>query len=450
MGESKWICAQIGAREHYAVPRALHKEERLSGLYTDFWAGSGLRRLARKTGDGKGKRGGALRSLAGRFHPELEGAAVESWNVRSLLWEVTLRKRKAQSRKQKRGLTDHGLQDHGTTGPYQGFIEVGKGFAERVKERLKAKVEDAGWEAKDAIFFAYDTGALEAMEWCQDQGIKCVLNQMDPNRVEVELVRAEEKRWPGWATRQVEVPEEYFRRREQEWALADRVVVNSEFCRDALIKQGVALEKLVVVPLCYERENETAEQDNETTRQRDKCPMVSGHVVRGPLKVLFLGQAILRKGIQYLIEAARKLESENIRFDVVGPIGILQEAIGSAPKNLVFHGRAARDQASEWYRQADIFILPTLSDGFALTQLEAMAYGLPVIATPCCGAVVTDEVDGFLVPPRDAHALAKALQRYLSEPGLLKSHQAAALEKVKQFTLARLAARLVTLEAELK
>ena len=119
-----------------------------------------------------------------------------------------------------------------------------------------------------------------------------------------------------------------------------------------------------------------------------------------PLKVLFLGQVILRKGIQYLIAAARLLERENIRFDVVGPIGISREAMATAPGNVTFHGRTGRDQAADCYRRSHLFVLPTLSDGFAITQLEAMAHGLPVITTPCCGEVVSDGVDGFIVPAR--------------------------------------------------
>ena len=61
----KWICSQIGAREHYAVPRALHKSGRLSALYTDFWAGRALRR-ALEMGVVRLKIG-ALRSLAARW-----------------------------------------------------------------------------------------------------------------------------------------------------------------------------------------------------------------------------------------------------------------------------------------------------------------------------------------------------------------------------------------------
>ncbi len=326
----------------------------------------------------------------------------------------------------------------GSRGYFEGFVKVGHKFASAVRDSLRQRRD----LPQDAILFAYDTGALEAFEWAHEHGIRCVLNQMDPNRVEVDLVRAEATRWPGWELRRSEVPEEYFQRREREWALADRVVVNSEFCKEALIKQGVAREKLFILPLCYEAEGDSVGQ---TTVVRGPWSVVRGQT-SGPLRVLFLGQVILRKGIQYLIEAARKLENDNIRFDIVGPVGISREAMASLPRNLKFHGRTNRAEAAGWYQQADVFVLPTLSDGFAITQLEAMAHGLPVITTPCCGEVVSEGVDGFVVPPCDGDSLALALRRYLSEPKLLKSQRVAALEKSRQFNLQRLTECLLALE----
>jgi glycosyltransferase involved in cell wall biosynthesis len=235
------------------------------------------------------------------------------------------------------------------------------------------------------------------------------------------------------------VPEAYFRRREQEWALADRVVVNSEFSRQALIQQGVPESKLSVIPLCYEAPVSLVSQEH---RWLGDGP--------GPaLRVLWLGLVVLRKGIQYLLQAARMLADERIQFDVVGPIGISDEAMKSAPSNVTFHGRASRDQASLWYQRADVFVLPTLSDGFALTQLEAMAHGLPVIATPNCGEVVTHGVDGLIVPPRDAESLARAIHRYLAEPDLLRQNRAAALQKVGQFSFSHLADHLGNLEMKI-
>jgi glycosyltransferase involved in cell wall biosynthesis len=412
----QWICCQIGAREHYAVARALHQIGRLESLNTDFWARSTVRQISTKLPLG------GLRSLGARFHPELADASVISWNRRSLLWEANLR------RKSRGG---------DCSGRFIGYIEVGRKFACAVRESLKSRSE----MSHETILFAYDTGGLEVMQWCHDRGIACVLNQMDPNRVEVGLVRAEAGRWPGWELQPLEVPEEYFVRREHEWALADRVVVNSEFCAQALVTQGVSREKLAVIPLCYESE--------ETSRNASLELSTINPKPAAPLRVLWLGQVILRKGIQYLLQAARLLEDENIEFDIVGPIGISSNALASAPRKVVFHGRATRDQIAAWYRQASLFVLPTLSDGFAITQLEAMAHSLPVVATPCCGEVVSHGVDGFIVPPRDPEALARSCARYISEPGLLERHSAAAMAKSKQFNLDRLAKKLMELEITL-
>jgi len=75
-----------------------------------------------------------------------------------------------------------------------------------------------------------------------------------------------------------------------------------------------------------------------------------------------------------------------------------------------------------------------------------MSFALPVVATPCCGSVVSDGLDGFILPQRDADALAKTFQRYLGEPELLPGQCNAALAKVKQFTMDHLAANLRALE----
>ena len=401
----RWICSQIGAREHYAVPRALSRMGKLNILYTDWWAGPLVRKIKFRQ----------LSSWAGRFHPDLAHENVRSWNLSALGWEAGLRRRT------KRARSDH----------YHAFIAVGQKFACAVRDRLRIEKSPL----HDSIFFSYDTGALETLEWLLEKGVPCVVDQMDPNRIEIDLIREEEKKWPGWAISSSEVPEEYFQRREKEWRLADRIVVNSDFSRRALIQQGVPSDKVTVIPVCY--------QNDTVGRIEPKLAHTS------PLKVLFLGQVVLRKGIQYLVEAAKMLEGEPIHFDIVGPCGISREAVNSAPPNMTFHGRASRDQTGRWYRESDIFVLPTLSDGFAITQIEAMAHGLPVISTPNCGAVVTHGVDGFIEPVADPKRLAQAILQYLTEPTLLAAHRISAVEKSKSFDLDRLRNELVSLEESL-
>ena len=73
-------------------------------------------------------------------------------------------------------------------------------------------------------------------------------------------------------------------------------------------------------------------------------------------------------------------------------------------------GPATRKQAAEFYRNADVFILPTLSDGFAITQLEAQAHGLPVIASKNCGKVVENGVNGIILDEPSAACIAHAVR----------------------------------------
>ena len=153
--------------------------------------------------------------------------------------------------------------------------------------------------------------------------------------------------------------------------------------------------------------------------------------------MLWLGTVNLRKGIPYFLEAARKLLDRPIDFVVAGEIKIAETFVKSAPRNVRFIGRVFRSGAADVYRSADVFVLPTISDSFALTQIEAMAHGLPVIATPRCGRVVTPGVDGQIVPPADADALAAAVAAFDDDRSKLEAMSAAARVKAATFTLDR-------------
>ena len=121
---------------------------------------------------------------------------------------------------------------------------------------------------------------------------------------------------------------------------------------------------------------------------------------------------------------------------------ISRAAVDGAPANVSFVGRVTRDQADEWYRRADVFVLPTISDGFAITQVEAMARGLPVVTTPNCGQVVTHGIDGLLVPAGDGRALAEAIARLDADRELLGAMSGQALIKARGFRLPRQAAQI--------
>jgi glycosyltransferase involved in cell wall biosynthesis len=142
------------------------------------------------------------------------------------------------------------------------------------------------------------------------------------------------------------------------------------------------------------------------------------------------------------MEAVEIMRGAPVEFWFVGPEQIpLPENLRRNPQ-VSWHGPVARGAAADFYRRADVFLFPTLSDGFGLTQLEAQAWKLPVIASRCCGEVVEHERNGLLLDEPSATNIAAALQRLLAEPGLLKRLSAASGVD-RRFSLESLASALI-------
>ncbi|MGQ9823363.1 MAG: glycosyltransferase family 4 protein, partial [Thermogutta sp.] len=141
----------------------------------------------------------------------------------------------------------------------------------------------------------------------------------------------------------------------------------------------------------------------------------------GPLRVLFAANSPVRKGLPDLVIAIEKLSSGSIRPIFAGEITSLAPyAVQRASRVGVLLGNVPRARMTDLYRDADVFVLPTVSDTFGAVVLEAMAAGLPVIITPNCGSadVVRDGIDGFIVPVRAPDAIAEKLELLAANPDL--------------------------------
>jgi glycosyltransferase involved in cell wall biosynthesis len=148
--------------------------------------------------------------------------------------------------------------------------------------------------------------------------------------------------------------------------------------------------------------------------------------------------------VRQLLEAVQLLNGEPVEFWFVGPTQI------RVPQDLRLHpqcrwfGAARRAEVDNYYRDADVFILPTLSDGFGLTQLEAQSWKLPVIASHFCGEVVRDGFNGLLLDEVSGEAIANALRKFLQTPASL-SAMSAMSGVDDRFSLQSLAASLKSL-----
>jgi len=148
---------------------------------------------------------------------------------------------------------------------------------------------------------------------------------------------------------------------------------------------------------------------------------------------------VLAKGIVYLLEAVRLLRPEipQVRLEIAGS-GPEQARLQTQARRLGLEGcvcflgwRAdVRDLMSQW----DVFVLPSLEEGFGLAAAEAMAAGLPVVASAVGGLqeIVQDGETGYLVPPRDPVLLAARLRSLLLNPGLQNAMGTAARARVRE------------------
>src|SRR6266487_3936572 len=378
----KWLCCQIGAREHYAIPRALFRMGMLDYFATDAWfpPSSLLAKIC-----------GRVSKLAERFHDELSDARVKDFGSSLIMFEAFARARRLSG--------------------WARIVARDRWFQRKVVSFLRSQLSTIDYQP---ILLSYSYTALEPFRYAKARGWKTVLVQIDPGPVEEAIVAAEAARVPELAGSWHPAPAEYWAFWREEFKLADRIVVNSEWSREGLVRGGVPAEKISVIPLAYEgvgvgRHAEPRLQRNYPHR----------FTAERPMRVLFLGLINLRKGVARLLEAARILCDEPVEFWMVGPVEIANASTITSAGRVKWFDPVTRKQAAGFYRNADVFILPTLSDGFAITQLEAQAHGLPIIVSRSCGEVVQHNVNGLLLDDPSAEAIESAIRFCLQNPNEL-------------------------------
>ncbi|HKY03286.1 MAG TPA: glycosyltransferase family 4 protein [Blastocatellia bacterium] len=195
---------------------------------------------------------------------------------------------------------------------------------------------------------------------------------------------------------------------------AGLIITVSRFMRDNIeALAGGSLNLLVAPPGCHEIE----EVNSDIT---DKRP---GDEVR----LLFAGGCIRRKGIEYLVRAISILKDARVSLDIVGdnqvdPVYTRElrceaQSLGLG-QAIRFHGLVSNETLRAFYSRADLFVMPSLYEGYGMVYAEAMRAGLPVIATQGGPAaeIAREGENALLVRPADAESLAQAIGRLASDP----------------------------------
>ncbi len=185
----------------------------------------------------------------------------------------------------------------------------------------------------------------------------------------------------------------------EEYEAADAIMVPSSHVKQSFMQHGITEKKIYVAHYGTDLSLFTCKTEKPKKFQ-----------------VLFVGRVGLAKGIHYLLEAWNQLafSKHNAELHIVGPIDeqvkiyLKQKKISD---NIIWHGGVAQETLKDLYASASLFVLPSLQEGLAMVLLEAMASGLPVLATTRTGAqdFIIENQEGFIVEPNNAQILAEKM-----------------------------------------
>jgi glycosyltransferase involved in cell wall biosynthesis len=369
-----WIVCQLCPREHYAIPRALKRAGIPNKLVTEYWSRGLLASLL-------GKR------LGQRHHAELVASDVSSFNARYLLFEAWARIQKLRS--------------------WDRYLAIGDWFGKNVVQRLPSLL---GNFSDQPAVFAYSYSASGIFPSAKKLGCKTVLGQIDPG-IEEERILVDLHRRAGLPPFPV-APRAYWDRWRQECDMSDIIMVNSMWSHQCLLKEGIDESKIRVVELAYEREQRSTDRLREFPKEFTESR---------PLRILFLGQVNVRKGVLELAKAMELLRNDPVEWTIVGS-GSLDETQLFTPSSSVRRVKqVSRLEVENYYSQADVFILPTHSDGYAITLLEAASWGLPIISSRHCGQVVQPMENGLLLNSVTPEAIVDAVRYFLGNPSAIET-----------------------------
>ncbi len=202
----------------------------------------------------------------------------------------------------------------------------------------------------------------------------------------------------------------------QEYEECDLISVPSDFVHGTFVAKGVAKEKLRVVPYGVDLKVFRPVPKRDTT-----------------FRVIYVGALSLRKGIQYLLQAVERLSLPDFELWLIGaPYPEIKPLLHKSAGAVSYLGAIPRTELFSYYSQGSVFVIASIEEGLALVQAQAMACGLPIIATTNTGAsnLFTDGQEGFIIPIRDPEAIREKILYLYEHPDVRDSMAEAARQRV--------------------
>ena len=261
--------------------------------------------------------------------------------------------------------------------------------------------------------------ALQAGKKAHQRGARFICDRGSAHiRIQDQLLREEHYLW-GLPFSGID--QRTIAREEAEYEEADLITVPSSFSFRSFVEQGIPAQKLRLLPY-------------GVNISRFK-PVTKPDTVR--FDILFVGGMSLQKGVQYLVQAYKKINHSAKSLTFVGApshalIALLQKR-GIWPSDAKVLGHIPQTELKNIMSRSHVLVLPSIQDGFGMVMAQAMACGCPIIASQNTGGedLISDGIEGYIVPIRDANVLAERLQQLADHPEVRAAMSMNALKKIQ-------------------
>jgi glycosyltransferase involved in cell wall biosynthesis len=269
--------------------------------------------------------------------------------------------------------------------------------------------------------YAYEDGALATFKKAKQLGLYCIydlpIGYWKSARL---LMQKEFDVNPDWSSTLTGFNDslDKLNKKDEELALADVIFVASSFTKKTLEEYAGNLPEIKVIPYGFPEVKQKKEYQSLVNRK---------------LKILFIGGLSQRKGLSYLFKAVEEMKNE-VQLTVVGHKAVTNcEALNLALEKHKWIPSLSHDQVLACMRAHDIFVFPSLFEGFGLVITEAMSQGLPVITTDRTAGpdLIRDGKDGWIVPAASSIAIKEVFTKILEAPELLEQCGLAAQNKAR-------------------
>lgn len=269
--------------------------------------------------------------------------------------------------------------------------------------------------------YAYEDGALATFAQAKQLGLYCLydlpIGYWKSARL---LMQNEFDTNPDWSSTLTGFNDssDKLNKKDQELALADVIFVASSFTKKTLEQYSGNLPEIKVIPYGFPE-----------VKQKKEYPSLANR----KLKVLFIGGLSQRKGLSYLFEAVEGMQNE-LELTIVGHKAVANcDALNLALEKHKWIPSLSHDQVLACMREHDVFVFPSLFEGFGLVITEAMSQGVPVITTDRTAGpdIIENNKDGWIVPAGSAMAIKEVLAKILETPNIVENYGIAAQQKAQ-------------------